>query len=371
MEQHKINVKTAKFLKKYLDDVVFLELKKDIPSWKMKLPLPVSVQSVASQVRSDKIESISAEAIIQGVATIMGADPDFKYNLEYIEQIKTISDDVMLTILSKGLAFAEEGLFLEAILYFNAALVLDENSVDALFNMGRAFDDLYKKDENKLYLPFIKHCYTRASELEPSLGLAFYALGFFYYNEEQYSNAELNWIKALNCSLDIEIREEIVTALGKVRDYSIFEQGREYVINGRIEEGFELLKSIEELHDDWWQLNFFIGFALRMQENYEEALPYFLKVLSLNSGSVQSMNEAGICLIALGDYDQALKYYKEALRLSPKNPEYLCNKGIVFYNMRQYDDAYINIEEAHKLAPEDEVISMWFSHILKYIDFNS
>lgn len=368
MNQQKVNIRTAGKLKKFLQEVVFIELKKDLPFWPMSLPMPVSVDHMASQIKNDDYDTIPANAVIDGLATIIGADPDFKYNPDYFKALVNLSDDFFGVVLARGLQYAEDGKYLEAILYFNAVLVVEEDNVNALFNMGRAFNDLYKETEDKTLLPFIKHCFERTSQLEPTFGLAFYALGFFYYNEEHYLEAETSWIKALNLDISIDIKEEIVEALGKVRDFSTFERGKDLILNGRYDEGLEHLKSIEELHDDWWQLNFFIGFALRMQEAYEDALPYFLKVLSLNTGSVQAMNEAGICLIALRDYDQALDYYKEALRLSPQNPEYICNRGIVYYHMKAYDDAFIQFETAHELAPEDEVITMWYNHIQKYVE---
>jgi tetratricopeptide (TPR) repeat protein len=273
-------------------------------------------------------------------------------------------------IVEMGLALASKNDYQEAILHFNAALVANADNVNALYNMGRAFDDLYRENQDRKFLPFIKHCYERTIELEPTFGPAYAAIGFFYYNEEKYAQAEEAWIEALRYELSFDMREEIVSALGRVEDRAIFERGRERILNGRYEEGLETLKAIEDLHDDWWQLNFFIGLALKMQERYEDALPYFLKVLVLNSGFIQAMNEAGICLIAMGDYDQALQHYREALRLSPKNPEYLCNKGVVYYHMKAFDDAYIAIEEAHTLAPDDEVIQMWYQHIQQYVDFS-
>ncbi|MDN5300146.1 MAG: hypothetical protein PWP51_2699 [Clostridiales bacterium] len=368
MKQANVNLKTAALLKRFLEEIVFIELKNEIGNWPTTLPMPVYIHKMAAQIREDQIDTISTEAIVRGVVTVMGADPSFKYASAYIEQLEMLDDGIWQKVVELGLAQASQNAYLEAILHFNAVLVADENNVNALYNMGRAFDDLYLESQDRQYLPFIKHCYDRTVELAPDFGPVHFALGFFYYNEEKYAQAEAAWLEALKCNISYDMREEVVSALGRVEDRSTFEQGREYILNGRFEEGLELLKSIEEIHDDWWQLNFFIGLALKMQERYEDALSYFLKVLVLNSGFVQAMNEAGICLIAIGDYEQALAHYREALRLSPKNPEYLCNRGVVYYHMKAYDDAFIAIDEAHALAPDDEVIQMWYQHIQTYLD---
>ena len=200
-------------------------------------------------------------------------------------------------------------------------------------------------------------------EIEPTFGLGYYQLGIFFYNNENFKQAEKLWIKALSFELDYDIKEEIVTFLGKCRDRSTYETGYELVLNGRIDEGLELLKSIVEEHSEWWNLNFFIGLAYRFKEEHETALQYFLKVLTLNTGHIQTMNEIGICLLSLGDYNEALKYYKEALRLDPLNAEIICNKGIVLLNKGDVEDARAQFERAFELSPEDEVIQMWHEHI--------
>jgi len=364
--------RTSKQLKSFLSDIVFINLKTEhlngIP-WQSDIPLPVYMTTLANKIKADEIETIPSEAIVKGLVTILGADPKFKYNDAYIAFIGNLEADFVQKIVMSGIQIAEAKRYREAILYFNAALVLEEEQIDALFNMGRAYQDLYESNNDQKLLPFIKYYYEKTVELAPDFGLVYYALGFFYYNESKYEEAEMQWLHALQCDITYEVKEDVVSALSKVKDRAIYERGKTYILSGRLNEGLELLKSIEELHDDWWELNFFIGLGLRLEEAYEEALPYFIKTLNLNSGAIYAMNEIGVCLIAIGDYEEALKYYKEALRLAPENAEFVCNRGVVYYHMKEYDEAYNLIEHAHDLAPDDEVINMWYEHLKSLVSF--
>ncbi|MBF4696010.1 tetratricopeptide repeat protein [Fusibacter ferrireducens] len=357
------------YLKKFLDEVVFIELKaeKKIKLRTIELnpsiPIPVCIDNLAETIKENNIEIIPPLAIIKGLIYVLGAEPEFKHVAYYVDLIKDIDIEMPLKILNDALNFASLKEYYRAILYLNACLKIDSDNLDTLYNLGRCYHDLYQETTESEYEEQSAAYFKKTVEIDPTFGLGYYQLGIFFYNRENFKQAEKLWVKALSFELDQDVKEEIVTFLGKCRDRSTYETGYELVLNGRIDEGLELLKSIEEEHGDWWNLNFFIGLAYRFQEEHETALKYFLKVLTLNTGHIQTMNEIGICLLSLGDYDEALKYYKEALRLDPLNAEIICNRGIVFLNKGDIEEARRQFERAFELNPEDEVIQMWHAHI--------
>lgn len=357
------------YLKKFLDEVVFIELKQDK---KIKLrtieldplvPIPVYIENLAETIKENDIEVIPPLAIIKGLVYVLGAEPEFEHATYYINLIKDIDIEMPLKILNDALNFASIKEYYRAILYLNACIKIDPNNIDALYNLGRCYHDLHQEIAEPVYEEQSALYFKKTIEVEPTFGLGYYQLGIFFYNRENFKQAEKLWIKALSFELDYDVKEEIVTFLGKCKDRSTYETGYELVLNGRVDEGLEMLKSIEEEHSEWWNLNFFIGLAYRFQEEHETALQYFLKVLTLNTGHIQTMNEIGICLLSLGDYNEALKYYKEALRLDPLNAEIICNKGIVLLNKGDVKEARIQFEKAFELNPDDEVIQMWHAHI--------
>jgi tetratricopeptide (TPR) repeat protein len=283
----------------------------------------------------------------------------------YKQLLLKIDADIAKSILSDGIRYATDSQFSNAILYFNAAINLEPYNIDATYNLGRAFEDLSELEARPELKKLAKYCYEKCIEIDPNFGYAYFSLGFSLYNEENYLKAEENWLIALNFPLTEEMREEVVMGLGRVRDKAAYERGYQLILSGRVNEGLEVLCALEEDHDEWWNLLFFIGVGNRMLERFEDALGYFLKVMTLNTGHIQTMNEIGICLISIGDYNEAERYFKEALRLSPENAEIICNLGIVYFNKGDDKTARDYFDRAHLIAPEDEVIQMWLDHINK------
>lgn len=356
-------------LKKYLDDIVFIEIKEDkivklrTIELDPKIPIPVFIDNLVENIKENDIEIIPPLAIIKGLVYVIGSGQEFEHQGYYAELLKDIDPELPLKVLNDGLNFASLKDYYRAILYLNACIKLDENNIDALYNLGRCYQDLFLETTDENFEVQSAEYFKKTVEVDPTFGLGYFQLGIILYNKENFKQAEKLWIKALSFDLELDVKEEIVSFLGKCRDRSTYEEGYELILSGRIDEGLELLKSIEEEHDEWWNLNFFIGLGYRFKEEYETALQYFLKVLTLNTGHIQTMNEIGICLLSLGDYDEALKYYKEALRLDPLNAEIICNKGIVLLNKGDVNEARAQFDRAFELNPEDEVIQMWHEHV--------
>ncbi|MBE0449202.1 MAG: tetratricopeptide repeat protein [Clostridia bacterium] len=360
----------AKLLERFLSDIVFIELK---PGKKMTvgdhtvpdgIPIPVYMFDLANHIKNEDIENIPVVAIIKGLVYYLGADQDVNgYSDSYVSLLEAIDPKMTVSINLDAIKFAENRDYVPAILYFNAVLNIDPHNLDAVYNMGRCYLDLaIAKEIEEMYL-MAKQCFESSIKIKSDFAEAHFGLGVCLYNEELYLEAEGAWITALRLELPLEMRDEAIDALGRVRDKALFERGSELIMNHRINEGLEILKALEEDHDDWWNLLFFIGVGYRAQELYEEAISYFLKVLTLNTGHIQTMNEIGICFLSVGDLKAAGKYFKEALRLSPDNAELICNLGIVALNEGDLDEARGRFSKAYELSPHDEVVAMWLSHI--------
>lgn len=361
----------SKLLKRFLDEIVFIELKQKSAGIfsQIETPdvvqLPVYLSDLAERIKVNDIENIPAVAIIKGLVYVIGTNADIPHMPFYKTLLLKVDTDIAKSILSDGIRYATEEQFPNAILYFNAAINLEPDNIDAYYNLGRAFDDLGEVEERPELKKMAKYCYEKCIEIDPSFGYAYFNLGFSLYNEDNFLKAEENWLIALNFSLPEEMREEIVMGLGRVRDKAAFEKGYNLILAGRVHEGLEVLCALEEDHDEWWNLLFFIGVGNRMLERYEDALGYFLKVMTLNTGHIQTMNEIGICFLSIGDFNEAERYFKEAQRLSPENAELICNLGIVYYNQGDEKTARDFFDRAHRLSPEDEVVQMWLEHINK------
>lgn len=361
----------TQILNRFLQEIVFIELKENqsIKLTQATLPpkilLPVFIDDLAETIRKNDYDQIPPLAILKGLVVAVGADHALENHDFYVELLKSIDENMYLSILHDGLRHAQERQFARAILYFSATLALDAQNIDAYYNMGRSFEDLAEQENRPDLIALAKYCYKETLSINTEFAGGYHRLGFILYNEALYKDAEIMWIDALKYDMPIEMKEEIVVGLGRVRDKAAFVHGYEMILAGRVSEGLEILKSLEEDHDEWWDLLFFIGVGYRMLEQFEDALAYFLKVMSLNTGHIQTMNEIGICLIAIGDYNEAERYYKEAMRLSPNNAELICNRGIVYYHRGDLEGAKDYFTKAFEISPEDEVVSLWLNEVNK------
>jgi len=356
-------------LKKFLEDIVFIEIKPDkkikIGSLELdqNIPIPVLIENLADNIKVNDIEVIPTLAIVKGLIYVIGGESELKWESYYISLLKHIDIEIADKLLNDALNYAQIKEYNRAILYLNCVLKIEPENLDALYNQARCYEDLFSSTEEQLFMEQAAQLYKRTLEIDKSFGLGYYHLGIHAYNAGNYIEAEKIWKRALEFELGEDIREETVNFLSKCQDRALYEEGYEMILNGRVDEGLERLKSIEDEHGEWWNLNFFLGLGYKFKEEYEQALGYFLKVLTLNTGHVQTMNEVGICLLSLGDYDEALKYYKEALRLEPLNAEIICNMGIVYLNKGETAEGISKIDQAYKINSEDEVIALWKQHV--------
>ena len=358
-------------LKKYLDEIVFIELKPDVDLYvgefkiNNEIPIPVMVEDLAAEIRERQFEKIPTVSILKGLITLLGAEKEPINQSYYVELLNSMNEGLVESLLHDALRYLEIKEHKRAILYLNACMKISSNNLDVIYYLARCYQELYEETLSDGYELEAARLYKKITEIAPELGIGFYNLGIFHYNRENYNEAEKLWIEALNLELDDDIKSDIVNFLGKCRDRSLYEKGYELVLSGRIDEGLEVLKALEEDHGEWWQLNFYIGLAYRFMEEFETALSYFLKSLSLNSGNIQTLNEIGVCLLSIGDYDEALRYYKEALRLEPLNAEIMCNQGIVYINKGEIEKGKTAIRKAYELKPDDEVVALWNEYIGK------
>lgn len=97
---------------------------------------------------------------------------------------------------------------------------------------------------------------------------------------------------------------------------------------------------------------FSVGFLLRQQKNYEEAINAFNQALRLNSTLPEAYNNRGNAKAKLGRYDVAIKDYDKALFLKPNYVIAYYNRGTAKRKLKQYAAAVADFDEAIDLKPD-------------------
>ncbi len=362
-----------KYLKQYTDQLVFITLenyitqsKKDIGFLK-DIPLPVAVHRIADHINEGNQDQIPFEAFVEGIIHVMGVDKDFKYIHEYQKFLFMSNEQITDYILYHGLKKAEEGKYLDAIIYFRAVLSMEENNLSAFYNYGKCCRDIFdmSKDikEKKDFKSEAIKIFETITEFFPEFPASYYYLGFFYFNQKLFEKAQITWKKYLEISDDQEKKEEIDNNLRRMENHVLFEKGYNNILSGRFEKGLEILLPLEKKYPQWWNLLFFIGLAYRNMEEFEKAIDYFKKVLQNKPSQIDTMNELGICYTSVNDFNNAEKYFKKALMLKKNDHEILSNLAVVYMNTGNINEAEECLVKALKISPEDEVALLWMEKL--------
>lgn len=362
------------YLKKRTSDVVFIELKENksfsFNSAKIdyKTPLPIPVKDIVTQVKGAQVSDFKLSSIIEGMVTILGIDMEFLYKDAYLEFLLSLDEDIVTKVLSKGMHLAENGNRVEALIHFRAAYLLKGEDLNIIYSYGRCLEELALESENdeQLQRMFLDEAFETFSYLRdayPDSPFSYYHLGFHLVNQKSYKAAESVWKKALMMELDDEKKSEIISRLNDINAKIDYEEGYNLVLDGMYHEGLQKLLPLEDEYNDWWNLLFFIGLAYRQLGDFDDALKYYQKVLSLNTGHIDTFNEVALCYMSLGQYESAKKYIQEALKMAPMNNELLCNLGIALLNLEDIDGAKDAIKKSLEVDPDDEVTKAWNEHI--------
>jgi len=322
--------KIGKYFKHYLDDFVFIEFTENYITKSGKIdfmkgvPVPVGKEAVEAFVHD---EGLKFDNIAGGMIYVIGVDMNFKYRDKYIEFMKVFNFKILKSIIKQGLDLAEEEKLEEAAIHLRAALVIEPDNLDAIYNYGRVCRHLYAKSEDAEFIMDFKAEATWALEMtvekHPNFAQAYYFLGFQYANANLYIKAQLVWQQFLRYSKHFGDKKEIRAKLKYIEKFVRFEQGYTAIERGHWQEGIALLEPIQNEVPDWWNLYFFLGVGYSRMNRTPEAIEMFKKVLAVKPSQHQTMLELAFCYEQVGDKQNADKYRKKAELVEPKEPEKL------------------------------------------------
>ena len=84
-------------------------------------------------------------------------------------------------------------------------------------------------------------------------------------------------------------------------------------------------------------LNIEMGNLLFDSGRFDEAIPFYQKVLSMDLKNIAVQIDLAVCFFNLRKIDQALLEMDKALKIDPNHPKGLFNMGIIYYNIGDFD----------------------------------
>ena len=365
--------KIDKYLLKKTEELAFITVKKDgdfhldgyeIPKDGLNVPIKneVLVKGIKEKTAQDGLNSMSiADAMIY----IIGIDPEFRYNDEYKKFLNALEKKVNFDVRAysgyMSRKYFELGEYTDSLIYIKALVTLYPEDIEGLYNYAIVCQEVatsYQKDGDakgmNAFLLEAGEKLEKIINMDENFALAYYHLGYHYYNQSQYIKAKVIWEEAMKLGLDEDIVAEIQENIGKM-DYRVqYEEGYTLVFQGKFEEGLDKLLPLEEEYGDWWNLLFIIGIAYKNMGEMDKAILYFEKILIIKPKQVDTLVELALCEASSFNMDRAVELLEQAAKIK-EDPEILCNLGMAYLNTGSIDDAIYYIERAYELNPEDEI----------------
>jgi tetratricopeptide (TPR) repeat protein len=145
--------------------------------------------------------------------------------------------------------------------------------------------------------------------------------------------------------------EQIMTDINNIGD---FEKAID-CLKDTPEKAIELLLPLGEVFKENPLVFYYLGVGYRRIQNYNKAVYYLSKSLTIESGSLETVNELGMSYACLEEYEEAIKYFKKAFEAS-KEVEICTNIVMCYINLDNNEQAKLNLDIAKKLAPEDPIV---------------
>lgn len=119
------------------------------------------------------------------------------------------------------------------------------------------------------------------------------------------------------------------------------------------------------------ELYYITGNALSIQNNYEQAVKYYEKAVSINPLHEEAHNNLAFLYNKLGEYTKAAEHMKTLVQISPANPSYHYDYAInLAMNIKKTKQGEIQeIETAIKEFEIAESLEQGYAHAKENIEF--
>ncbi len=357
------------FFDKQKDEISFITLKENA---KIKLgnseyisnkeiAVPIRVNSLISDIQNqDEYDGISIGNIIDGIIYVLGTEKEFVLKEEYLKILKDLKIDLVSYVIHCINQFDDKKLN-DVVVYGKSLINVVENEKTAFVYASslerKAIESLNSdlSDTAKYFMNEAVKYFEKSLNYDEKFALAYYKLGFYYKNNQQYIKAKLFWEQQQEFDDDAVRIDEIRNEIEQLDVYVRYETGYNLILNSETQKGLEILLPLVEDYSGWWNLLFFIGLGYRSLGEYEIAEKYFENVLKIEEGQIHAINELGLCKMCLEKYEEAKELFTMLAAMDPKNSEILCNKASANLYLGNKEEAERDIEKALKINPEDEI----------------
>lgn len=343
-----------------LSKLLFLEMNKEGFKRSLNIPedvnfknydlyLPISSDYVVSNVNDEvKLSNLPIYYFVEGIFITFGADKNVKYNDDYGTILSYIPDaeECVKSLIADRIKkdrLEDAYLLLKGLYRYTR----EEEILTKLLAVG---ETIREKDSgfSEILLEDIEEFKEKFEKSpEPHLYNA-----LILKDDGDYKGAEVEINEYINKGG--KKTDEIDKIIGDITNISHFEKAVEY-LKDEPKKAIELLLPLSEEFNENPLVYYYLGVGYRRIENYNKAIHYLNKSLTIESGSLETVNELGMNYACIGEYEEAIKYFRKAFEAS-KEVEICTNIVMCYINLGDKEQAKIHLELAKKIAPEDDIV---------------
>lgn len=207
----------------------------------------------------------------------------------------------------------------------------------------------WNRDYDKAIKTFLK-----AVRINPNNDRNWYWISYLYKMYEQYDKAIEAILKA------VEIKPN--------RNDYWFSLVYLYHNNGQYEDAIVFLLEVAELlntddKEDIYWYEYELGRSYYLNEEYEEAINSFLKVLEIAPDSEYIWYLLADAYLNLEDYNNAIDCYERAININEYDARYWNNYGVSLERVNRLEDAKNCYKRAVELEPNEKLYSNNFNKV--------
>ncbi len=314
----------APYLKHLLEALLFDSFSEEYLSresleFMVGVPIPIQKEDLSAFLEG----GIPLIRLADNMALVTGVDPAFPSAGAYMRFLARFFDENLPNVLADlGAQHLHSADYAKSAAYFRSALVLDSSHQTALFGYACACREWYlslEAEDSAEQIQALKdealEFYELCNALYPELAAPYYFLGYAYLNLGMYTKAKLVWeefLKLESLESEEEERQEIEERLEQLEDPVRIEEGINFLLAGKLNEGLAILEPYAETETaSWWPLHYYLASAYRALGHDTEAIEGFHKVLELAPSHIDSTMQLAELYEQKGDDEKAEKYFRK------------------------------------------------------------
>lgn len=284
----------------------------------------------------DRAESIDATEIqiflLRAQAYQDLGDYDLAYSaLERAELIATEKEQVSVH-LAKALYYEETQDYSHAFGALKQALLIQPDNEDALSKIWFLIEitDFYKESID---------LHRQLIDKAPYSSLAWYNLGYAYFNKGRYDKAAESFEYAYVIDQDFK--------------YAYCERAESLIQLELYEKAIECYERACEYVDVDAYIQTRMGFCFEQLDNIADAESYYLEAIRLDAAYDDAYFRLGECYFKRQKWEGAKGAYESAFCLDNKNAAYLVALAETHYRLENYTTAFDFFQQACDMAPDE------------------